>query len=198
MSLLALVVLAFSMSMDAFSVAIAKGATLRSVSMTQAMKQGLVFGVVEAIAPIIGWALGQAAHQWIRAVDHWLGFVLLTLLGIRCIYNALTNDRQQEVDKNLDISMDNKKTANRNSMWLFITAIATSIDATVVGVTLAFLQVNIWLAAALIGLATTIMATMGLYLGRQLGDRFGKGAMIAGGVLLIIIGCSILYRDLMA
>lgn len=79
-----------------------------------------------------------------------------------------------------------------------ITAIATSIDAMVVGVSLAFLEVNIWLSAVLIGLATTIVATMGLYLGRRLGERFGKGAMIAGGVVLMVIGSSILYNHLTA
>lgn len=186
MSWFALIVLAFGMSMDAFSVAIAKGTAARGMTFTKAIKHGLVFGVVEAIAPILGWLLGMVAQQWMASVDHWIGFTLLTILGIRCIYEAIWSDD------------DDDDAPNRTGVWLFITAIATSIDAMVVGVSLAFLEVNIWLAALMIGLATTTMATIGLYLGRQLGERFGKGAMIAGGLVLVAIGASILYSHLTA
>ncbi len=186
MSLIALIILAFGMSMDAFSVAIAKGAAARGMSMTKAVKHGLVFGVVEAIAPVIGWLMGKVAHQWMESVDHWIGFVLLMILGIRCIYEAIWGGD------------DDDASDTRTGVWLFITAIATSIDAMVVGVSLAFLEVNIITAALMIGLATTIMATTGLYLGRRLGERFGKGAMIAGGMMLMVIGSSILYNHLTA
>ena len=186
MSLIALIILPFGMSMDAFSVAIAKGTAARGMTLTKAVKHGLVFGVVEAIAPVIGWLMGKVAHQWMESVDHWIGFVLLMILGIRCIYEAIWGDEDDEASE------------ARTGIWLLITAIATSIDAMVVGVSLAFLEVNIWLSAALIGFATTIMATMGLYFGRRLGERFGKGAMIAGGVVLMVIGSSILYNHLTA
>ncbi len=186
MSLIALIILAFGMSMDAFSVAIAKGTAARGMSMTKAIKHGLVFGVVEAIAPVIGWLMGKVAHQWMESVDHWIGFVLLMILGIRCIYEAIWGGD------------DDDASDTRTGVWLFITAIATSIDAMVVGVSLAFLEVNIITAALMIGLATTIMATTGLYLGRRLGERFGKGAMIAGGMMLMVIGSSILYNHLTA
>ncbi len=186
MSLIALIILAFGMSMDAFSVAIAKGTAARGMSMTKAIKHGLVFGVVEAIAPVIGWLMGKVAHQWMESVDHWIGFVLLMILGIRCIYEAIWGGD------------DDDASDTRTGVWLFITAIATSIDAMVVGVSLAFLEVNIITAALMIGLATTVMATTGLYLGRRLGERFGKGAMIAGGMMLMVIGSSILYNHLTA
>lgn len=186
MSLIALIILAFGMSMDAFSVAIAKGTAVRGMTFIKALKHGLIFGVFEAIAPVIGWLMGKVAHQWMQSVDHWIGFVLLMVLGIRCIYEAIWGDDDKEASD------------THTGIWLFITAIATSIDAMVVGVSLAFLEVNIITAALMIGLATTIMATTGLYLGRRLGERFGKGAMIAGGILLMIIGSSILYNHLTA
>ncbi|MFB6349215.1 manganese efflux pump MntP family protein [Moraxella sp. ZJ142] len=185
MSLIALVLLAFGMSMDAFSAAIAKGAMARKVAFVQAFKQGAVFGLVEATAPLIGWLLGRAAYQWIQDVDHWIAFGLLSFLGVRCIYQALYGQNRPD------------DTERHAGFWLIITAVATSIDAMVVGITLAFLAVNIWLAALLIGLVTTMMATAGLLLGQRLGAKFGKNAMMAGGVMLIFIGAYILYSHLM-
>ncbi len=175
--------------MDAFSVAIAKGTTVRDMTLVRALKYGLLFGVVEGLAPVVGWLLGQVASQWIADYDHWIGFGLLTLLGLRCIYEALFGEHEEAADT---------KAKHGGGFWLFITAIATSIDAMVVGVSLAFLQVNIWLAAIMIGLATTIMSASGLYLGRRLGEHFGQKAMIAGGVVLMAIGAWILASHLTA
>lgn len=183
MSLIVLIIWALSMSLDAFSVAIAKGMATRDMTFAKALRQGLVFGLVEAIAPILGWVMGRLAQQWMQSVDHWIGFILLSALGVRCIYEGLTGEPSAE-------------SSSQTGIWLFVTAIATSIDATVAGVSLAFLEVNIWLAAALIGAATTIMATLGLILGQRLGAHFGNRAMILGGLMLIAIGTYILYSHL--
>lgn len=185
MSFFALMALSFGMSMDAFAAALSCGARLTSPNVRLALKTGLIFGVVEAMTPLIGYGLGLAAAAWVADWDHWLSFVLLGALGVRTIYEAF-NESDSDAD-----------TATKNSLIMTIlTAFATSIDAMVVGVTLALAEVNIWLACLLIGLATTVMASLGVYFGHRLGVRFGKWAQVAGGVVLIGIGSSILVTHL--
>lgn len=190
MSIISLVALAFGMSMDAFATAIAKGATYQNPSLTRALKAGVLFGVIEGVAPIIGWLLGEAAQGWLSHVDHWVAFALLSFLAFKFMRDALKGDVQ--------IKDDQQNMAKSGFGLMLITAVATSIDSLVVGVSLAFLEVNIWLAAALIGLATMIMVTLGLYLGNRLGRRFGRVAMFVGGVVLLMIGTTILVSHLIS
>ena len=190
MSIISLMALAFGMSMDAFATAIAKGATYQNPSLVRALKAGVLFGAIEGVAPIVGWLLGEAAQGWLSHVDHWLAFVLLGLLAIKFMRDALKGDVQ--------IKGDQQTMAKSGFGLMLITAVATSIDSLVVGVSLAFLEVNIWLAAVLIGLATMIMVTLGLYLGNRLGLRFGRVAMFVGGVVLLMIGTTILVGHLMS
>ncbi len=190
MSIISLMALAFGMSMDAFATAIAKGATYQNPSLVRALKAGVLFGAIEGVAPIIGWLLGEAAQGWLSHVDHWLAFVLLGFLAIKFMRDALKGDVQ--------IKGDQQTMAKSGFGLMLITAVATSIDSLVVGVSLAFLEVNIWLAAVLIGLATMIMVTLGLYLGNRLGLRFGRVAMFVGGVVLLMIGTTILVGHLMS
>ena len=190
MSIISLMALAFGMSMDAFATAIAKGATYQNPSLVRALKAGVLFGAIEGVAPIVGWLLGEAAQGWLSHVDHWLAFVLLGFLAIIFMRDALKGDVQ--------IKGDQQTMAKSGFGLMLITAVATSIDSLVVGVSLAFLDVNIWLAAVLIGLATMIMVTLGLYLGNRLGLRFGRVAMFVGGVVLLMIGTTILVGHLMS
>lgn len=190
MGIISLMALALGMSMDAFATAIAKGATYQNPSLTRALKAGVLFGVIEGVAPIIGWLLGEAAQSWLSHVDHWVAFALLSFLAFKFMRDALTGDVQ--------IKDDQQNMAKSGFGLMLITAVATSIDSLVVGVSLAFLEVNIWLAAALIGLATMIMVTLGLYLGNRLGRRFGRVAMFVGGVVLLMIGTMILVSHLMS
>lgn len=190
MSIISLMALAFGMSMDAFATAIAKGATYQNPSLVRALKAGVLFGAIEGVAPIIGWLLGEAAQGWLSHVDHWLAFVLLGFLAIKFMRDGLKGDVQ--------IKGDQQTMAKSGFGLMLITAVATSIDSLVVGVSLAFLEVNIWLAAVLIGLATMIMVTLGLYLGNRLGLRFGRVAMFVGGVVLLMIGTTILVSHLMS
>jgi len=186
MNIYAILILAFGMSMDAFAAAIGKGATLHRPPLKEALRTGLIFGVIEAITPIIGWGIGLAASQFVMAWDHWVAFGLLLVLGIRMIHEGIKKDNEQEAE-----------VQNRHGFWLLVTtAIATSLDAMAVGVGLAFLQVNILVMALTIGAATTIMATTGMLLGRFLGAAIGKWAEILGGVVLIGIGSSILIEHL--
>lgn len=151
MGIISLVALALGMSMDAFATAIAKGATYQNPSLTRALKAGVLFGVIEGVAPIIGWLLGEAAQGWLSHVDHWVAFALLSFLAFKFMRDALTGDVQ--------IKDDQQNMAKSGFGLMLITAVATSVDSLVVGVSLAFLEVNIWLAAALIGLATMILVS---------------------------------------
>lgn len=187
MGILSLILLAFSMSMDAFAVAICKGAAVKHASVREVMRTALTFGIVETITPLIGWGAGYVAQSMIAEYDHWIAFTLLLVLGMRMIYESF-NDENGEESANCRPS--------QSLGLLLVTAIATSIDSMVVGVSLAFLDVNIiWMALA-IGTATTIMATVGMSLGKILGQKVGKRAELFGGVVLITIGVSILVEHL--
>ena len=186
MTLIALILLAFAMSTDAFAAAIGKGAALRTPSLRQAIQIGLLFGTVEAATPLIGWLIGYSAKEYVQAWDHWIAFVLLTLLGAHMIYEGLRPDD--------DSAIPTPK--NTPFFKLLLTAVGTSIDAMTVGVTLAFIEVNIWLAAALIGTATTVMVTIGVLIGRLVGGWLGHRAEIGGGITLWVIGGWVLMSHL--
>ncbi|CAO1668494.1 MULTISPECIES: manganese efflux pump MntP [Salinicola] len=185
-----LVILAFAMSTDAFAASIGKGAALRRTRFPEALRIGVIFGTVEAITPVIGWAIGLAATRFVSEWDHWIAFVLLGALGAHMIWEGF---------KPVEPEANDEKTPERKSVWLLaVTALATSIDAMAVGVTLAFADVNIVAAAVAIGLATTLMVTIGIMLGRAIGSLIGKRAEIAGGVVLIAIGITVVYEHLFA
>ncbi|WP_010483891.1 manganese efflux pump MntP [Pseudomonas sp. S9] len=185
MNPISLFFLAMAMSTDAFAAALGKGASLHNPRLSEALRTGLIFGVIEAITPVIGWSIGQVASQYVERWDHWIAFTLLLVLGLHMIYNGLHHD-----DESLE------KPSQHSFLILAVTAFATSIDALAVGVGLAFIDVNIWVAAASIGLATTVMVTIGVMLGRVLGNAVGKRAEMIGGVVLVLIGAAILYEHL--
>ncbi|RWR02302.1 hypothetical protein ED28_07945 [[Pantoea] beijingensis] len=186
MNLYAMIILAFGMSMDAFAAAMGKGAALHRPTFKEAIRTGLIFGCIEALTPIIGWAIGQAASQFVMAWDHWVAFVLLFILGMRMIVEGLRHGKQEDVAP-----------LQRHGFWLLAaTAVATSLDALAIGVGLAFLQVNIITMALTIGAATTVMATAGILLGRCIGPVMGKWAEVLGGIVLIGIGTTILIEHL--
>ncbi|MGO4999348.1 manganese efflux pump MntP [Oceanisphaera sp. W20_SRM_FM3] len=185
MNPIALLLLALSMSTDAFSVAISKGASLKNPRFTEALRMGLIFGTIEAITPVIGWFIGQSAAPYVEAWDHWIAFTILVALGVHMLYEGLKPESQK------------KETPSRHSFSrLALTAFGTSIDAMAIGISLAFVDVNILLAASLIGLATTIMVTLGVMLGKVLGSLFGHRIEIFGGLMLIAIGAWILVSHL--
>lgn len=184
---ISLVFLALAMSTDAFAAALGKGAALHKPRLMEALRTGLIFGVIEAITPVIGWSIGQVATRFVESWDHWIAFVLLLVLGLHMIYNGLKQDDEEQ-----------EKPGQHSFLILAVTAFATSIDALAVGVGLAFVDVNILVAAAAIGLATTVMVTIGVMLGRALGTVVGKRAEIVGGLVLMVVGATILYEHLSA
>ncbi|MEI7347696.1 manganese efflux pump MntP [Dickeya chrysanthemi] len=187
MNLSATLILAFGMSMDAFAASIGKGAALHNPRFREAIRTGLIFGLIEALTPLIGWALGFYASRFILAWDHWVAFTLLLILGGRMIIEGVKGEDSCNCEK-----------ISRHSLFILIcTAVATSLDAMAIGVGLAFLQVNIFHTAMVIGCATMIMVTIGMMIGRYVGPILGKRAEILGGVILIGIGCNILYEHLL-
>ncbi len=179
MSILAIVFLAFSMSADAFAAALGKGTRLDRPGWGEALRTGAIFGGIEAITPVIGWAAGRAASRYIAAFDHWIAFGLLLAIGAKMIWDAA---RRHDADE---------KPSSHSFMVLAVTAIGTSIDALAVGVTLALVGANIIVNALAIGAATFTMTTIGIMAGRLLGEKFGRYAEAAGGLILIAIGCKI-------
>lgn len=192
MSFLAILFLAFAMSTDAFAVAICRGMSLKTAHFFDALKVGILFGVIEAITPLLGWFLGYIAQQYIEKWDHWVVFVVMLFLGARMIYNAFQAD--QEPCQQDDLS--SSKSSKSAFLVLIFTAISTSIDAFAVGVGLALASVNIYFASVMIGAATCIMVTIGLLLGKKIGCVIGKKAEFLGGIVLISIGIITLYPHL--
>ena len=181
-----MLLIGFAMATDAFAAAVGKGAAMQRPRLSQALRAGLIFGVIEAITPIIGWLLGHAASRYITAWDHWIAFGVLGLLGLHMIWNGVRPDPE-----------DDAGGSRHHGFWsLAATGLGTSIDAMAVGVSLAFLDVPILLVAAVIGLCTLAMVTTGIMLGRVLGTLVGKRAEILGGAIMIVIGSVILYEHL--
>ena len=186
MNPISILLLGFAMSTDAFAAAIGKGAAMTRPRLSQALRVGLIFGVIEAITPVIGWLIGKSASQYIQAWDHWIAFALLLALGLHMIWNGL----KPESDEPADEAKKHGFTA------LALTGVSTSIDALAVGVGLAFVDTPILVVAIVIGLCTFSMVTLGVMLGRALGAMVGKRAEMIGGVILIGVGVTILYEHL--
>jgi putative Mn2+ efflux pump MntP len=190
MSFPVLLILAFSLAVDAFAAAIAKGAAAREHRLRDALKVGLTFGACEAITPAIGWLLGTALSRYINAYDHWVAFGLLALVGLHLIKESLTPRTEEE---------EVAKPRNHFSpVKLVLTGFATSIDATAVGVSLAVINVNLFYACAVIGFVSFAMSTLGVLIGKKAGALLGRKAEAIGGVALIAIGVGILVEHLNA
>ncbi|AKH64947.1 MULTISPECIES: manganese efflux pump MntP [Photorhabdus] len=186
MNMYATLILALALSMDAFAVAICKGAALHKPHFREAIRTGLIFGLVEACTPLIGWSIGLYASQYIMEWDHWIAFTLLFILGCRMITESFKANQEEKCES----------PCRHNLMVLIATAIATSLDAMAIGIGLAFLQVNIVHTAMAIGMMTMIMATLGMLIGRYIGPLLGKRAEFIGGFILIAIGFNILFEHL--
>ncbi len=180
------ILLALAMSTDAFAAAVGKGTALQRPRWSEALRTGAIFGVIEALTPLAGWALGLSAANAVEAWDHWIAFVLLAGLGLHMVLVGLKADEPQSPAK-----------PARHSFWILAAAgFATSIDALAVGVGLAFVDVSILPIAAAIGCTTFVMVTAGVMLGRVLGNVAGKRAEIIGGIVLAGVGAAILFEHL--
>lgn len=182
-----LILLAVGLSMDAFAVSICKGLSMKKATLGAGAVCGAWFGGFQAAMPLIGFFLGTLFAGVIEAFDHWVAFGLLVIIGINMLKEALSSGCDCEGTNGADLSF---KT-------MFVMAVATSIDALAVGISLAMAgNVNIWAAIGLIGVITFIMCAIGVKIGNVFGSRFEKKAQIAGGVILILLGSKILLEHM--
>ena len=184
MSLLSLFIIAVGLSMDACAVAICKGLAMPKVTFKKSMIVGLWFGGFQGLMPAIGYVLGSQFEQYIVSIDHWIAFVLLCFIG----GNMIKESRSCCGDDDANDSLAAKD--------MFLLAIATSIDALAVGVTFAFLQVQIIPAVSFIGVVTFLLSTLGVKVGNIFGCKFKSKAELAGGIILILMGSKILLEHL--
>lgn len=183
MGLIELFLIAVGLSMDAFAVSVCKGLAMPKCTFKKAAIVGLWFGGFQALMPAIGYILGAQFQEAIASIDHWIAFVLLALIGGNMIHEALDND-EEEADASLDVKA------------MFLLAVATSIDALAIGITFAFLKVNIIPAVCFIGIVTFIISFAGVKIGNVFGARYKNKAEIVGGVILILLGLKILLEHL--
>ena len=184
MDFLSLFLLAVGLSMDAFAVSICKGLALKKTQFKHALIVGLWFGGFQALMPVIGYFLGAQFKDAIAAYEHWIAFGLLILIGGNMIREAVFDKDEPETDSALSFRS------------MLVLAVATSIDALAVGVTFAFLDVNIWTSVALIGVTTCILSMLGVKVGSVFGAKYEKKAEFIGGVILILLGVKILLEHL--
>ena len=184
MGLFELFLTAVGLSMDACAVSICKGLSVQRLRPRHSLITGLYFGGFQALMPVIGFLLGYRFESGIKSIDHWIGFFLLVIIGINMIREAGDCDCGSEMDDDFGFKT------------MLVMAIATSIDALAVGVSFAFLAVDIVSAALFIGITTFTLSAAGVYVGHFFGMRFKKGAEISGGVILIGIGLKILLEHL--
>ena len=188
MDIISLLAISVALSMDAFSVSICKGLATKQFSFKTALLCGLWFGGFQALMPIIGYFLGAQFEHLIKAFDHWIAFGLLLVIGVNMIREALSDDEEEECCSN-SCGCTGFKT-------MLMMAIATSIDALAVGVSFAFLSVNLWKSVIVIGITTFLFSFVGVRIGNIFGSRYSKIAEMTGGVILIILGVKILLEHL--
>jgi putative Mn2+ efflux pump MntP len=183
MSWVTVLLVAVGLAMDAFAVAIATSAMLGRISPRQVFRLAYHFGLFQALMPIVGWLAGLQLKHLITRWDHWVAFGLLTLIGLKAIREGLSTPRA-------------KVTRNDPTRGLSLVglALATSIDALAVGVSLAMLRVVVWTPSVIIGLVTCALTALGMLLGNRLGRHFGKRVEVVAGLVLIAIGVKIVVR----
>lgn len=180
MGLWELFVIAVGLSMDAFSVAVCKGLSVCQIKKKQILTVGLYFGIFQGLMPAIGYLLGTSFQAKIQSIDHWIAFILLALIGI----NMIRESRGEA--ENLDACFTFKA--------MVPLAVATSIDALAVGVTFAFLKVQIIPAVCFIGVTTFAISCVGVLIGNRFGAKYKSRAELAGGIVLILMGLKILVE----
>lgn len=186
MSLFTLFILAIGLSMDAFAVAVCKGLAMKKITIGKATLVGLWFGGFQAGMPLIGYLLGMQFKNAITAVDHWIAFILLGIIGVNMVKEALQEDDESCIEE--EASLEVKE--------MFLLAVATSIDALAIGITFAFLDVDIVPAVSFIGITTFFLSAVGVKAGNLFGERYQARAEMAGGIILIVLGFKILLEHL--
>lgn len=188
MSAIELILIAVGLAMDAFAVAVCRGLKMKKLNYAHGTVIALFFGGFQMLMPLLGWFLGFKFEKYIVSVDHWIAFVLLAFIGGKMIYESLKNNDGEDECACCGEKLDLKE--------LTVMAVATSIDALAVGITFAFLRVNIILSASLIGIITFAISFAGVIIGHVFGSKLKSRAELAGGLILVLIGIKILLDHL--
>lgn len=185
MDIITIFLIAIGLSFDTFAVSISTGLVIKQIKFKQALKIAFVLAFLQTLMPFIGWFAGKQIFSLIKSFDHWLAFILLSILGVKMIFESFKKEEEKKNFNPLKLSV------------LLGMGIATSIDALVVGVSFAFIRTNIWLAIAIIGFITFLVAMLGMLFGKNVGNKFGKRFEILGGLILISIGVKILISHIL-
>lgn len=183
MKFIEIVLIGIALAMDAFAVSVCKGLSMKKNNMKNSLVIASYFGVFQAIMPIVGYFLGSAFTYLVKKLDHWIAFILLSIIGGNMIIESKDDENEKRNDR-----VDFKT--------MIVIAIATSIDALAVGITFAFFEVNIILSVSIIGIITFVLSFIGVIIGNKFGDKFQDKAELAGGIILICIGIRILFEHL--
>lgn len=183
MRLLEISLIGIGLAMDAFAVAVCKGLSMKKLDWKKAIIIALYFGIFQAIMPVVGYFLGSAFQSFVDSIDHWIAFILLVIIGGNMIKESFGGESE-----NCNEDIDFKT--------MVLLAIATSIDALAVGVTFAFLKINLLLAVTLIGIITFAISLLGVKIGNQFGSKYENKAELMGGVILLLMGVKILLEHL--
>ena len=183
MSYLQVFLISIGLAMDAFAVSICKGLCLKDLSLKKQVKVGLYFGGFQALMPIFGYFLGDLFDELLFAIDHWVVFVLLVIIGVSMIFEIITDN-----NKTLDEQINFKS--------MVLPALATSIDALAVGFTFAFMKVNLWVSVIMIGIVAYLFTYIGVMIGYKVGSRYENKAKLLGGIILIVIAIKILIEHI--
>ena len=183
MGFVEILLIAIGLGMDSFAVSKCKGLSMKKMSWKKALKIGLYFGIFQALMPAIGYLLGTNFESFITSIDHWIAFILLGIIGINMIKEAFSEDCEK-INDDVDFKT------------MCVLGIATSIDALAIGITFAFLKVNLILALIIIGIVAFTLSFFGVKIGNVFGDKYQKKAEILGGIILILMGLKILLEHL--
>ena len=183
MGILEIVLISIGLAMDAFAVAVCKGLSMKKMEWKKAVIVAFYFGGFQALMPAIGFFLGVSFEELVTKVDHWIAFILLGIIGINMIKEAFDKEKET-INDSIDIKT------------MTILAIATSIDALAVGITFAFLKVDLLTAVTLIGVITFALSLIGVKIGNKFGDKYERKAELIGGIILILMGLKILLEHL--
>jgi len=184
MDFITILLLAIGLSFDSFAVSISSGVAKTQIRFMAATRIAFSLAFFQAFLPLLGWLIGKQFTKYVESTDHWIAFTLLSLLGLKMIYESFKKDGQKTSFNPLD------------TLTLLGMSLATSIDAFIVGISFGFLQINIWLCLIVIGAVTFFISMLGILFGKRTGEWLGKWAEIAGGLILIGIGTKILIQHL--
>jgi manganese efflux pump family protein len=186
MQILQVILIALGLSADCFAVALAASCTNKNLTRFQVARVSFSFGIFQALMPLIGWAIGRTLFDIIANFDHWVAFAMLAFVGGKMLWESFHTEKEDE--KKVDVS---------KGLMLLTLSVATSLDALAVGLALAFEDINIWLAAGIIGVTAITISGIGFLIGRKVSGLLGKRAETVGGLVLIGIGIRILLTHLL-